>query len=485
MPPPSVKKKPSEITPSEISEKTVTEKEEILPFKKVKEGKEIKFENENYIVKFNSAGGIITDIGLKKHTRKNEEYFPIIENATFFLDYDKENQIIPGNYKYFSFEDKIEFEVILPENIKIRKIYKVPIKNHTFKTEIILRNLSKKEIVLKDYSINLINYEIPSRRRGTRNYYPPQILIGTEKGKKKITISNFKRDIKYEDVNWIALIAKYRMVFVELENPSRIFVHLKENKILVDYLSENFILNPDVMKKFEFTYYAGPSDYFIASKEVRRDVFSRNIFASLGRLLFLELYYIHKVIPNWGWAIIILTLIIKLLFFPLTRSGLRSMKKLQLLRPYLQDIQKKYKNNPQQMQRELMNIYREYKINPLGGCLPMFVQIPIFIGFFFALRNSIFLRGAPFLLWIKDLSLPDTIFKIGEFPVNVLPIIMTLTTYFQQKLTPTAEPSQKGLVILMPLIFLVLFYNFSSGLLLYWVTMNIAGLIEQYFIHRG
>ena len=114
----------------------------------------------------------------------------------------------------------------------------------------------------------------------------------------------------------------------------------------------------------------------------------------------------------------------------------------------------------------------------------MFIQIPIFIGFFFALRNSIFLRGAPFLLWIKDLSLPDTIFKIGKFPVNVLPIIMTITTYLQQKLTPAADPSQKGLAILMSLIFLVLFYNFSSGLLLYWVTMNIAGLVEQYFIHR-
>jgi len=159
------------------------------------------------------------------------------------------------------------------------------------------------------------------------------------------------------------------------------------------------------------------------------------------------------------------------------------MKALQKLRPYLQDIQKKYKNNPQQMQKELMNLYKEYKINPFGGCLPMLIQFPIFIGFFIALRNSVFLRGAPFGLWIKDLSIPDTIVRIGGFPVNLLPVIMAVTSFWQQKLTPQ-EPSGKALAYMMPAMFLFLFYNFSSGLLLYWTTMNIAGLIEQYYVHK-
>ena len=159
------------------------------------------------------------------------------------------------------------------------------------------------------------------------------------------------------------------------------------------------------------------------------------------------------------------------------------MKQLQKLRPYLQDLQKKYKDDPQKMQKEMFNLYREYKINPFGGCIPMLIQFPIFIGFFIALRNSIFLRGAPFILWIQDLSMPDTVFKIGNFPVNILPLLMTLTSFWQQKLTPT-EPSQKGLTLMMPLMFLFIFYNFSSGLLLYWITMNIGGLIEQYFIHK-
>ncbi|HOL34621.1 MAG TPA: YidC/Oxa1 family membrane protein insertase, partial [bacterium] len=189
-------------------------------------------------------------------------------------------------------------------------------------------------------------------------------------------------------------------------------------------------------------------------------------------------------IPNWGFSIIILTILIKIIFFPLTRSSLRSMKQLQKLRPYLQDIQKKYKDNPQMLQKEMMNLYKEYKINPFGGCLPMLIQIPIFVGFFLALRNSIFLRGSKFIFWIKDLSLPDTVATIGNIPINILPLLMFASSFFQQKMTPSVEQSQKFMNIMLPLMMLVLFYNFSSGLLLYWVTMNIFGLVEQYYIYK-
>ena len=136
------------------------------------------------------------------------------------------------------------------------------------------------------------------------------------------------------------------------------------------------------------------------------------------------------------------------------------------------------------MQKELMNIYKTYKVNPLGGCLPAFIQFPIFIGFFLALKNSIYLRGSGFMFWIKDLSLPDTVFHAGGIPINLLPILMFVTSFFQQKLTPQTDPSQKYMSYMFPVMMLFLFYNFSSGLLLYWVTMNIAGLAEQYYITK-
>lgn len=113
----------------------------------------------------------------------------------------------------------------------------------------------------------------------------------------------------------------------------------------------------------------------------------------------------------------------------------------------------------------------------------MFIQFPIFIGFFIALRNSVFLRGAPFILWIQDLSVADTLVRISGFPINLLPIIMAAASFYQQRLTPQ-EPSQKAMTYMMPIMFLFLFYNFSSGLLLYWTTMNIAGVVEQYYVHK-
>ncbi len=131
-----------------------------------------------------------------------------------------------------------------------------------------------------------------------------------------------------------------------------------------------------------------------------------------------------------------------------------------------------------------MNLYRTYKINPFGGCLPMLVQIPIFVGFFLALRNSIYLRGSGFIFWIKDLSLPDTVAMVGSIPINILPVLMFATSFLQQRMTPAVDQSQKIMNVMLPMMMLVLFYNFSSGLLLYWVTMNLAGLIEQYYIYR-
>jgi len=229
----------------------------------------------------------------------------------------------------------------------------------------------------------------------------------------------------------------------------------------------------------------GPSDYFIASAEIPDlRVYGTGPFAPMGRILFKVLRAFHGIVPNWGWAIILLTLLIKIAFFPLTRNGLRSMRNMQKLKPYLQDIQKKYKNNPQAMQKEMMGLYKTYKINPLGGCLPSLIQFPIFIGFFLALRNSLFLRGSHFIFWVRDLSLPDTIARIGPVPVNPLPILMFVSSFLQQRMMPQMEQQQKMLNYILPFMMLYIFYSFSSGLLLYWVTMNLAGLIEQYYVQK-
>jgi YidC/Oxa1 family membrane protein insertase len=286
-----------------------------------------------------------------------------------------------------------------------------------------------------------------------------------------------------QNAQWLAIKSRYPLFLTRTDKPADVFISKEGNRFTGGFIFSDYTLRQNFPEEINFSFYAGPADYFVAKEEIDEPVFGSGFFVSMGRILFTGLSWIHRVIPNWGWTIVIFTLIIKLIFFPLSRKSLSSMKQMQKLRPYLSEIQKKYKDNPQQMQKELMNLYREYKINPFGGCIPMLIQIPIFIGFFIALRSSVFLRGAPFMLWIRDLSTPDTIFRIGEFPINLLPLLMAATSFFQQKLTPQ-EPSQKALTYMMPIMFLFLFYNFSAGLLLYWITMNIAGLVEQYFIHK-
>jgi YidC/Oxa1 family membrane protein insertase len=163
----------------------------------------------------------------------------------------------------------------------------------------------------------------------------------------------------------------------------------------------------------------------------------------------------------------------------------RSMKKMQALQPLMNKLKEKYPDDPQKQQQEMMKLYKEHKVNPMGGCLPLLVQIPVFFALYTMLRATVELRGASFL-WIKDLSMPDTIFDLGGIPVNPLPLVMTATTLWQQKLTPTAnvDPTQQKMMMLMPVMFLFFFYSMSSGLVLYWTVQNLLSILQQWLALR-
>lgn len=197
------------------------------------------------------------------------------------------------------------------------------------------------------------------------------------------------------------------------------------------------------------------------------------------------LAWINRFVGNWGWSIIILTILVRLGLYPLAHYQYKSMGKMQDLKPKIDELQAKYARDKERMQRELMKVYSEAGVNPLGGCLPIVLQMPIMIGLFLALQNSIELRGVPWVLWVTDLSVPDTLIRIG-IPVNPLPILMGVTMFIQQKLTPmpTADPAQKQIFMMMPIILTVMFYNFPSGLSLYWVVQNILSIGQQYLMVR-
>lgn len=193
--------------------------------------------------------------------------------------------------------------------------------------------------------------------------------------------------------------------------------------------------------------------------------------------IFWCLEMIHKLVGNWGWAIIILTIIIKLLFFPLSAASYKSMAKMKAVAPRMNALRERYGDDKQRLNQELMNFYRTEKINPLGGCLPILIQIPVFLALYWALLGAVEMRDAPWIFWIKDLSSKD--------PYYVLPIIMAVTMFIQTKLNPTPpDPMQAKVMLMMPLIFGFMFLFFPAGLVLYWVVNNIFSIVQQWQITR-
>lgn len=202
-------------------------------------------------------------------------------------------------------------------------------------------------------------------------------------------------------------------------------------------------------------------------------------------LLIWSLMKINILFGNFGWSLVIFSLLTKLVFLPLTQKSTQSMKKLHELTPQINELREKYKEKPEILNKKIMEIYKKNKVNPASGCLPILVQMPFFFALYSALINSIDLWQAPFVLWMKDLSLPDTIFHIAGFNVNVLPVLMTLTTYLQQKMsTVETTGQQKVMLMLMPFIFIVIFWNMPSGLVLYWIMQNVLQILHQLYINK-
>jgi YidC/Oxa1 family membrane protein insertase len=202
------------------------------------------------------------------------------------------------------------------------------------------------------------------------------------------------------------------------------------------------------------------------------------IFTVIAAPLFWLLKWLHGLIGNWGWAIVVMTIIIKSAFYPLNAAAARSMGKMKLVAPKLKSLQEQYANDKQQLQMKMMELYRQEKINPLGGCLPILVQIPVFIALYWVLLSAVELRHAPWIGWIQDLSAPD--------PWYILPVVYAITAWLQVKLSPTpiTDPVQAKVFQIMPIAFSVLFVFFPSGLVLYWLVNNVLQIAQQWQVNR-
>ena len=208
-------------------------------------------------------------------------------------------------------------------------------------------------------------------------------------------------------------------------------------------------------------------------------------FGFLGKLATSALFALYGLTNNYGWAIIIMTIIIQILVLPLTLKSFRAMAGMKKIQPIMKEIQTKYKNDPKRLQVEMMNLYKTHKVNPFGGCLPMLLQLPIFWALFQTLRNAYELRYSPWILWVKDLSASDSLFYMGSIAFNMLPLIMGLIMFLQQKMTTaTSDPTQRKMMYIMPIIFTLMFWGFPSGLVLYWLTNSVVSIFVQFFVLR-
>ena len=199
-------------------------------------------------------------------------------------------------------------------------------------------------------------------------------------------------------------------------------------------------------------------------------------FTILAKPLFWLLDHLYGLLKNWGWSIVALVVLLKIAFYWLNAAAYRSMAKMKAINPKVMEMRERLKDKPQQMQQEMMRIYREEKVNPLGGCLPIVVQIPFFIALYWVLLSSVEMRNAPWIGWINDLSAKD--------PYYILPLLMTGSTMFQTWLNPTPpDPVQAKMMWIMPLVFSVMFFVFPAGLVLYWLTNNLLSIAQQWFIN--
>ncbi|GAC1605656.1 MAG: membrane protein insertase YidC [Ramlibacter sp.] len=295
-------------------------------------------------------------------------------------------------------------------------------------------------------------------------------------------IENNKADIDKESTSgYVAMVQHYfASAWILPEGVKReLFVRkVDANLYAVGMITPLASIAPGASKALDAKFFAGPQlettlEQVAPGLELVKDYGWLTI---LAKPLYWLLDHIHSVLQNWGWSIMGLVLLIKIAFYWLQAKGYQSMAKMKAINPKVMAMRERYKDSPQQMQQEMMKIYREEKVNPMGGCLPIMVQIPVFIALYWVLLSSVEMRGAPWVGWIHDLAAPD--------PFYILPVVMTMTTMLQTALNPAPpDPMQAKMMWIMPLAFSVMFFFFPSGLVLYWITNNVLSIAQQWLIN--
>jgi YidC/Oxa1 family membrane protein insertase len=296
-------------------------------------------------------------------------------------------------------------------------------------------------------------------------------------------------------LDWVAYEDTYFITAIIPAPKSRSTARLSlvgENTVTSVLTNDVVLLPPLNQKEYSYTIYFGPKK-FDTLKSVGHNlekIINFGWFDILAKPMLFLLNFLYGYLHNYGWAIIFVTLIIKAAFWPIAHKGMKSMKVMQKLQPKMAKLREKYANDKERLNKEMIQLYQTYKVNPMGGCLPMLLQIPVFFALYKVLLQTIELRHAPFMLWITDLSAPDRLYIGFDIPMlgglPVLTLLMGASMFLQQKMTPTAaDPTQAKIMMFLPVVFTFMFLNFASGLVLYWFLNNLLSIAQQYAINKS
>lgn len=376
----------------------------------------------------------------------------------------------------------LELTHVAGNGIVVRKAYTFSGNNYQISLDQSVSNKSAQTVSGQMQVSLLTPAEKPKHDDGRFEVYGPVTL--SDAGASFDTIADITKSEKTynKGLKWSGFGDKYFLSAIVLEPSTVSSVSLKEQggTVFQKFTNQKTDVNPGQAVSTTCKLFFGPKDIDILKSQTARleEAIDLGWFSAIAKPLLHSLKLFYRYTHNYGFAIIIITVILKILFFPLTHKSYKSMKEMQKLQPKMQELKDKFKDDRDGLNRAVMELYKTHKVNPLGGCLPMVVQIPVFFGLYKALMFSIELRHAPFMFWLHDLSAKD--------PYYVTPIIMGATMFIQQKMTPTnMDPVQAKMMLALPVVFTFMFLNFPSGLVLYWLVNNILTIAQQAYINRS
>lgn len=404
----------------------------------------------------------------------------------------------------------INYTLQIDNNSSIIKSYVFKGNDYSVRNDIVLNNMDE---YISNFNYNVvwengINF-VEHNSVDEANYSNASIYAGEEQVIVNSTDQKETKDIN-GNIDWIGVRNKYFAVIIDplyTSSEGGASIEGTNRKIGQTGVREYYSINLKVpfnntkYQKNSFRLYTGPIDYDILKAYNNKfeeivdfgSLFGlKIIIRPISEYVLLPLFnFLHTFIPNYGWVIILFSLIIKVALHPLTRSSLKSMRKMQLLQPKIKELREKYKDDPAKMNKETMGLYSTYGINPAGGCLPMLLQMPILVALWGLFNVAIELRQQPFAFWITNLSAPDVIYTLpftipffGISQLSGLALLLGITMFFQQKMS-VQDPSQKAMIYMMPVIFTLMFMGFPSGLNLYYFMFNLFSILQQYYVNHS